>query len=105
MSSYESVSFILGALLVIYTLAAIRQRQQAFCQRAMPQRLSRYPSLTVIRPIRGLDPGTPDNLAAALDNGYAGEIETIFVFDDDQEPALPLVQAAIAEHQRRQKPG
>src|SRR5262249_19034647 len=62
------------------------------------QALEQYPSMTVIRPIRGVDPGMEDNLRAALDTGYPGEIETLFVFDDELDPGLPLARRAVAEH-------
>jgi ceramide glucosyltransferase len=54
-----------------------------------------YPSLTVIRPIRGLDTGAEENIRAALDHGYPGPVETIFVFDDLSEPAIPIARKAI----------
>ena len=59
--------------------------------------LDAYPPLTVIRPIRGLDVGARENIHAALAHGYPGSVRTLFVFDDEQEPALPLVREAIAE--------
>jgi cellulose synthase/poly-beta-1,6-N-acetylglucosamine synthase-like glycosyltransferase len=40
----------------------------------------------------------PRTLAAALDNDYPGEVETIFVFDDDLDPAFATVRQAIADH-------
>lgn len=64
-----------------------------------------YPPLTVIRPIRGLDTQAEENIEAALDNGYPGEVETIFVFDDEHEPALPLVKRAIEAHREQGTPG
>lgn len=60
-----------------------------------------YPSLSVIRPIKGLDADMEANLQAALDHGYPGRIETLFVFDDEDEPAVPLVERAIAAQRRR----
>jgi ceramide glucosyltransferase len=60
--------------------------------------LSRYPSVTVVRPIKGLDTGIKENIEAALDHGYPGEVETLFVFDDEREPVLPLVRWAIETH-------
>ena len=51
----------------------------------------------MIRPIKGLDAGAEENIRAALDNGYPGQVETLFVFDDRSEPALPLVRAALAK--------
>lgn len=69
------------------------------------RKLKRYPSITVIRPIRGLDVGARENMEAALDNGYPGEVETLFIFDDRNEPAVPLAEEAIKKHQRQKAPG
>src|SRR5262245_57577586 len=60
--------------------------------------LAHYPSVTVIRPVRGRDVGAGDNFAAALDTGYPGEVETLFVVDDTNDPAWPLLQRAVEEH-------
>lgn len=67
--------------------------------------LDSYPSLGVVRPIKGLDADLHVNLRAALDNGYLGPIETIFVLDHEREPALPLVLDAIREHNASGRPG
>ena len=56
------------------------------------------PSITVVRPVRGLDVDADKNLAAALDNDYPGEVETIFVLDDELDPAFATVRKAIAAH-------
>jgi ceramide glucosyltransferase len=61
-------------------------------------RLTRYPSVTVIRPVRGRDVGAEDNFRAALDTGYPGEVETLFIFDDDEDPGLPLARKVVREH-------
>ena len=63
-----------------------------------PAHASRYPSVTVIRPVRGKDVGAEDNFRAALDTGYPGEVETLFVFDDDNDPGLPLAREVVAAH-------
>jgi ceramide glucosyltransferase len=103
--SMEMIFFILATVILSYTLLAIWQRRRVLATKASLSSLSHYPSLTVIRPIRGLDPGAAKNIAAALDNGYPGEIDTIFVLDDEQEPALPLLRTAIAEHERQRRSG
>jgi ceramide glucosyltransferase len=103
--SIEVVVSGLAAAVAAYMLVGMRQRTLALQKREQPPPLSRYPSLSMIRPIRGLDPGAEGNIVAALDNGYPGDIETLFVFDDEEEPALPLVRAAIAEHERKGQPG
>jgi ceramide glucosyltransferase len=65
----------------------------------------RYPSVSVIRPVRGKDVGAAGNFAAALDTGYPGEIETLFIFDDDKDPGLPVARAVVAEHIARGRKG
>src|SRR5439155_15469811 len=61
-------------------------------------RLTRYPSVTVIRPVRGKDVGAEENFRAALDTGYPGDVETLFIFDDDEDPGLPLARKVVREH-------
>ncbi len=94
----------LGTLGVVLVAEAVRQhlQQRAALRASRPRSpaartLARYPSLTVIRPIRGLDTGAQENIRAALDHGYPGAVETLFVFDDLSEPALPLARQAIRE--------
>ncbi len=57
--------------------------------------VDRYPSVTVVRPVRGSDVGAAENFAAALDTGYPGEVETLFVFDSDDDPGLPVAQMVV----------
>ncbi len=64
-----------------------------------------YPSVTVIRPVRGEDVGAVENFAAALDTGYPGEVETLFIFDDYNDPGLPVARAVVAEHVAQGRPG
>jgi ceramide glucosyltransferase len=98
-----AVLIVLMSALVMLEIA-ITYRQQARGLREArrePARLSHYPSISVIRPVRGADVGAAENYAAALDNGYPGDIETIFVFDDEADPGYPIACAAVAEHQAR----
>ena len=55
----------------------------------------------MIRPVRGKDVGAEDNFAAALDTGYPGDVETLFVFDDDNDPGLPVAREVVARASRR----
>lgn len=59
---------------------------------------ARWPSLTVIRPIKGLDVGAADNVRALLDADYPGALQLFFVFDDVHDPAVPLVDALVGRH-------
>ena len=65
----------------------------------------RYPSVTVIRPVRGKDVGAAENFTAALDTGYPGEVETLFIFDDDNDPGLPVARAVVAAHRASGRSG
>lgn len=93
----EVMLTILGVSLVAEAVRQHLQQRAALRGSAAgkPGSLARYPSLTVIRPIRGLDTGAEENIRAALDHGYPGPVETIFVFDDLAEPAIPLARRAI----------
>ncbi|MBN1652930.1 MAG: glycosyltransferase [Deltaproteobacteria bacterium] len=93
--------FVLAALVtwhIIFSRAISRPPEPT-------QRLARYPSISMIRPIRGIDPGQLENLRAALDNGYPGEIETLFVFDEETDEGLPNALAAVREHLESGRPG
>jgi ceramide glucosyltransferase len=86
---------IAGVALVLEGLRAHRQLGRSLDPGLRSREPFTYPSIIVIRPIRGVDAGAYDDIRAALDTGYPGEIETLFVLDDDQEPALHLIQQAI----------
>jgi ceramide glucosyltransferase len=62
--------------------------------------LGTYPSVTIIRPVKGLDVGAAENFRAALSTGYAGSVETIFIFDDENDPAYALACELVDEYTR-----
>ena len=56
------------------------------------------PSITVIRPVKGLDTGAEDNIRAFLTMDYPGRLELLFVVDSEEDPAYPAIKRLIAEH-------
>lgn len=94
----------IGLLLILVVLRSHGSLWRAIRYRRPVGRLQHYPSLTVIRPIKGLDPGAARNIDAGLDHGYPGPVETLFVFDDAGEPALPLVEAALKARRESGRP-
>jgi ceramide glucosyltransferase len=88
-------------VLVLADVGWSHRRLLRAVREARPRRvpLARYPSITVIRPVRGRDVEAAANFAAALDTGYPGEVETIFLVDDENDPALPILQDAVSRHQ------
>ena len=86
-----------GAALGLEVLRAHRQLSRNMDPSVHASEPAIYPSITVVRPIRGLDVGAEDNVRAALDTGYPGDVETLFVLDDEEEPILPLIEQAIRD--------
>ncbi len=92
--------FLLALLMLLWVFNAHNDLVDAIKRPRIKNRLPNYPSVSVIRPIKGMDHGARENIKAALDNGYPGKVETIFVFDDNQEPAYPIVVEEIANIHR-----
>ena len=76
----------------------VRRLRSVEDQRPAP--LGTYPPVTVIRPVKGLDVEQEPNFRAALETGYPGQVETIFVLEDEDDPAHPLAQSAVEAHER-----
>jgi ceramide glucosyltransferase len=89
----------LSLLLLLEIAINHRQLRRAVVSaRRLSARLPQYPSISVIRPVRGADVGAQENYRAALDNGYPGEMETLFVFDDEADAGYPIACQVIREH-------
>jgi ceramide glucosyltransferase len=88
---------LLGFGLLLQAWALYLELAAAIVPEDTPGEPEEYPSVTVIRPIKGLDAGIKENLRAALNPGYPGDVETIFVFDDEQEPALTVLNELLEE--------
>lgn len=97
----EIVLLTFAALLLLVVWRSHDRLQRSIAPRPRPPRLRLYPSVTVIRPVRGLDAGARENIQSAFDTGYPGPVETLFVFDDESEPALPIVREEIRALKRR----
>src|SRR4051812_4571562 len=92
---------IIGLSVLVLVVAWHNQLSRAIAPRdKMLRWRRRYPSVTVIRPVRGKDVGAADNFRAALGTGYPGDVETLFIFDDDSDPGLPIAKEVVAEHKR-----
>ena len=82
----------LGVLLRghIGLMAGLRRRP------ALAARAFDPPSVTVIRPIRGLDVEARQNVRALLALDYPGEWEALFVFDSEEDPAFAVTREELA---------
>ena len=100
--TFTLLVFAISALVVIEIALNHRAQARGIAEARRERRqLSQFPSISVIRPIRGADVGAAENYAAALDTGYPGDIETLFVFDDAEDPGYPIAEQAIADHVAR----
>ena len=88
---------LLIGLLLLWVWGFYLWQRRAIRPRPEPAAPAAFPSVSIIRPIKGLDTGIQGNLRAAFHSGYAGDREILFVMDDEQEPAYPWVEQAIAE--------
>lgn len=94
-----------GITLATVGVSNYRYLRAALAPRPLPPRLEDYPSISVIRPVKALDPEADENTRAALRHGYPGDVQTIFVFDDESDPALPIIRKVIEEHDADRDPG
>lgn len=97
---------VIGVALTVAFLVWQRDLSRARRRPEPPRnKLWHYPSVSVIRPVRGADVGARENFEAALDTGYPGEVETLFVFDDEFDPGLPIAREVVRAHNAGFKPG
>lgn len=95
------------ALLSLVLLAVVWSIHRRLARSAAPPRpvqMESYPSITIVRPIRGLDVGAEQNIDAALDHGYPGQADVLFVLDDENEPAVPIIRQAIERRRQAGRP-
>jgi ceramide glucosyltransferase len=90
-----------GALVLLAVVQTHRRLMRGL-SRSLPARTKpqSYPSVTIVRPIRGLDVGARENLQALLETAYPGELEILCVLDSESDPAYPLVRDAILERKK-----
>src|SRR5262245_1838536 len=91
------------SILVMLVLVAITTTVLSRAMRHLPPAVSErapaeLPPLLVIRPVRGVDHGLEANVAAALAQVYPGPMETLFVLDDESDPAREVIARAIAKY-------
>ena len=96
----QNEALILVALALSWVLLTHRSRRWPSVLSERPPGEGARPSVTVIRPLKGLDAGLELNLRAALRHGYPGPVQTLFALDDARDPAYPTVQRVLASAPR-----
>jgi Glycosyltransferases, probably involved in cell wall biogenesis len=67
-----------------------------FAARPLP-RASRFPSVTVLKPLHGAEPGLYDNLLSFCRQDYLGPVQIVFGVRDVRDPAVPVVRRLMAD--------
>jgi ceramide glucosyltransferase len=94
-----AVLVLAAAPLVYYALATMAGLR--FFRRERTRVLPDYtPSLSVLKPVRGVDFGSHENFASFCRQEYP-DYEILFAVNDDADPAVPLIRQIIVEFSER----
>lgn len=55
------------------------------------------PPISIIKPVRGLDPEAQENFLSFMQSTYPAAFEILFCFEERDDPAVPLIQRLIAD--------
>jgi ceramide glucosyltransferase len=89
------LSMVVFLLFICLGVTFLRLRNVLQTHKQIPKYNGIYPSVSIIRPVKGLDVGAEDNFRAALNTRYPGEVETIFVFDGKNDPAYHIALKVV----------
>jgi ceramide glucosyltransferase len=81
---------------VAYTLLASALVGRFYAR--APAEPSAFPALTVVKPLRGTEPGLRRHLATFFDQDYPGAVQHLFGTNDPADPALQEVEALRRDH-------
>lgn len=70
----------------------------AYGRRPDAPRLTRYPAITVLKPLHGSEPHLADNLASFCLQDYPAPFEVVFGADRPDDPAVAVARQVAADH-------
>jgi ceramide glucosyltransferase len=83
--------FVLAACPLIYYLLAIYSSWRFFSRRELPQPSNFTPPVSILKPVRGLDPDAYENFASFCKQDYP-EYEIVFCVGTSDDPAMPAIE-------------
>src|SRR5258706_15049497 len=95
-----AVLVLAAAPLVYYALATLVALR--FFKRERARVLPDFtPSVSILKPVRGVDFGSYENFASFCRQDYP-YFEILFAVNDDEDPTVPVIRRVIAEFPQRQ---
>lgn len=93
------ISVTLGALAVLSLVLTVWQFLAArlFPLHQRRETITHTPPVTLLKPLKGVEPDTAGCLKSWLTQNYAGEIQILFGVAAETDPACPVVQKLLAE--------
>ncbi len=82
-------------------LALANLRLALFARRPAERATEFLPSITILKPIAGLEPGLYENLRSCCDQDYDAPYEIVFALHAGDDPALAVVERLAAEFSDR----
>ena len=90
-----AISLLISAAASIASLLSLYFEYRFWRGRGRVVRLSKYPSVTVIVPIRGVDQNLEGNVRSILSQDYDGPVKFVFVLDDLNDPAYRVIEGLV----------
>ncbi len=85
----------LGALVYCFLVLIAVYRYLSVAPAPSP---SPWPGISILKPLKGVDPGLESNLRTFFEQSYSGDWELLFALASDADPAKPLVEKLIATY-------
>ena len=92
---------LLAAAPLGYYAAATLAALHFFRRERAKKILDSAPPASLLKPVRGVDFGSPENFASFCQQAYP-EYEILFAVNDDADPAVPLIRQLIKQFPERQ---
>ncbi|MBV8489491.1 MAG: bacteriohopanetetrol glucosamine biosynthesis glycosyltransferase HpnI [Candidatus Eremiobacteraeota bacterium] len=96
--SYAGLFFLVVSVLALFYLVIANAATIAFRRRPLETSLSHVPSITVLKPVCGLEEGLDEAIASVCDQEYPGAYEVLFCVHDSDDPALAAIERAMTRY-------
>jgi ceramide glucosyltransferase len=93
---------LIGLFVLVSPLAGwlSRRYRKQFYQR-YPVESKDLPPLTIIKPVKGLDPEVLENYESLLLQNYPAPVQVVFAVEEESDPVVPLIRKLQARHPQR----